>query len=161
MSSHILGDRGLTHIDAKLEELAVDPRCTPERVRQAHAADQLTNFEWHFRPANSSARLPAPEQAKPGPMPADDCLRLDDHQRFQNVRCEPIEAAKNEAIKIVEGGSLRRFSTQHIELMAQRHTLRLERGSRPQEPGDHPLDQFENVSHQAEHRPIRNFMPAR
>src|SRR5262249_8356726 len=31
------------------------------------------------------ARLPSPEQAKPGPMPADNRLRLDDHQGAQNV----------------------------------------------------------------------------
>jgi hypothetical protein len=42
---------------------------------------------------------------------------------------DPIEAGKNETIEIAKGGPLRRFSSQHIELVAQRHDLRLERGS--------------------------------
>ena len=29
VSRHILGDRGLTHIDAELEQFAMDPGCTP------------------------------------------------------------------------------------------------------------------------------------
>jgi hypothetical protein len=71
-------------------------------------------------------------------MPTDNRLRLDNHQRLQNARCDPIEAAKDEAIKIVEGDPL---------------------SSRPKKPCDYPADQFEHVSHEAEHRPIRGFMP--
>jgi hypothetical protein len=36
----------------------------------------------------------------------------------------------------------------------------LERGSRPKKPCDYPADQFEHVSHEAEHRLIRGFAPA-
>src|SRR5262245_34598337 len=84
-SCHILGDRGLTYIDAELEEFAMDPGRAPERIGEAYIPDQLADFEGHFWPAYSRARLPSPEQAKPGPMPADDRLRLDDHQGVQNA----------------------------------------------------------------------------
>jgi hypothetical protein len=129
VSCHIFRDRGLTHIDAELEQFAMDPGCAPNRVGEAHVADQLADFEWHFRSAAASARLPSPEQAKPGPMPVDNRLRLDDHQGVQNVGCDPIEASKNEAIKIAENKPLWRCSSQHIKLVAQRHNLCLERST--------------------------------
>ncbi len=34
VASHVLGDGGLTHRDAQLLQLAVNPRCTPERIRR-------------------------------------------------------------------------------------------------------------------------------
>jgi hypothetical protein len=93
-------------------------------------------------------------------MPTNNRLRLDDHQGVQNARCKPIEARKNEPIKIAENKPLWRFSVQHIELVAKRQDLCFERGSRPKKPGHYPPDQFKHVSHEAEHRPIRGFMPA-
>jgi hypothetical protein len=71
-----------------------------------------------------------------------------------------IEARQNEAIKIVEDKPLWRFSLQHIELVAERHILRLECNAGSEEPGEDAPDQFEQNPHKAKHRPIRNFMPA-
>ena len=48
MSCHIFRNRGLTHVDAELEQFTMDPRSAPERVGEAHVADQLADFEWHF-----------------------------------------------------------------------------------------------------------------
>src|SRR6202043_638233 len=56
-------------------------------------------------------------------------LRFDDHQGVQNARRNPIEAGKNEAIEVAEGESLRGFSSEHVELVAQRQDLGLERSS--------------------------------
>src|SRR5712671_4579939 len=43
-SHHVLRNGGLAHLDAELEQLAVDSRCTPERVGSAHLPNQFTNF---------------------------------------------------------------------------------------------------------------------
>src|SRR3954464_3033100 len=51
---HILGHRGLAHIDAELEELSMYPRSAPERVGHTHLADQSPNFGGHLRSAGSS-----------------------------------------------------------------------------------------------------------
>ena len=59
VSGHVLGNRSLADIDAELEELSMDARSAPERICQAHLADQLPNFERHLGPAGSSSRLPA------------------------------------------------------------------------------------------------------
>ena len=77
----------------------------------------------------ASSRLPSPEQAKTRTMPTDGRLRFDDHQGVQNARRNPIEAGKNEAIEVAEGESLRGFSSEHVELVAQRQDLGLERSS--------------------------------
>jgi len=41
---HVFGDRGLPDIDAEFEQLAVDARCAPERVRKAHVANELSDL---------------------------------------------------------------------------------------------------------------------
>jgi hypothetical protein len=129
VSRYIFGDRGLTHINAELEEFAMDPRSAPERVGEAHVADQLANFDRHSWSAAARTGLPSPEQAKPGPMPADDRLWFDDRQGVQNIGCDPIEARKNEPIEIAENEPLWRFSLQRIELVAEHQDLRLERNA--------------------------------
>src|SRR3954451_18045713 len=52
-SGHVLGYRGLAYVDAELEEFSMDARSAPERICQAHLADQLPNFERHLGPAGS------------------------------------------------------------------------------------------------------------
>jgi hypothetical protein len=42
---HILGDTGLADLDAELEEFAMDSRRSPQRVGDAHLADQPANFQ--------------------------------------------------------------------------------------------------------------------
>ena len=86
----LLGHRGLADIDAELEELSVNAGSTPERVGRAHVPDQSPNFDGHLRSANSScSRLPAPERAKAGAMPADNRLRLNDSHRISRGLKEP------------------------------------------------------------------------
>lgn len=107
----------------------MDPGSAPQRVGEAHGADQLADFERHLRSAAAMSRLPSPEQAKTGTMLTDDRLRLDDHQGFCNLRRNPIETGKNKAVESAEGEPLWCFSSQHIELVAQHQDLRLERRS--------------------------------
>src|SRR5205814_5433904 len=41
---HVFCYGGLPDIDTELEQFAVDPRRTPQRVRDAHLANELANF---------------------------------------------------------------------------------------------------------------------
>ena len=68
----------------------MDARSAPERICQAHLADQLPNFESHLGPAGSSSRLPAPEAAESSTMPSYNRLRPNDCHRIKNGRREPI-----------------------------------------------------------------------
>jgi hypothetical protein len=50
---HVFCHGGLPDIDAKLERFAVDPRCSPKRVRDAHVANELANVRRCFWPATA------------------------------------------------------------------------------------------------------------
>jgi len=39
LARHVLRDRGLGYFDTKFEQLPMDTRCSPERVRQTHLSD--------------------------------------------------------------------------------------------------------------------------
>src|SRR6476469_11174493 len=78
VSGHVLGSRGLADIDAELEEFSMNAGSAPERICQAHLADQLPNFETHLGPAGSPSRLPAPKGPECSTMPSYNRLRSND-----------------------------------------------------------------------------------
>ena len=57
-SHHLLGDRSLADLDTELEQFAMDPGRTPERVRAAHFPDQIANLAIHGWPPGSGAPAP-------------------------------------------------------------------------------------------------------
>src|SRR3984893_15085190 len=57
---HTFGHAGLADIDAKLEKLAMDPRCSPQRIGDAHLADKLAYFYRHGRSSAAVLRFPSP-----------------------------------------------------------------------------------------------------
>src|SRR3954453_6732133 len=86
VSGHVLGNRSLADIDAELEEFSMNARSAPERICQAHLADQLPNLEGQLGPAGSSSRLPAPEGAESSPIPSYDRLRPPNCHRIKTDR---------------------------------------------------------------------------
>src|SRR5664280_3342289 len=83
---HILGHARLPDIDAELEQFAMDPRRAPQRIGNAHLADQPADLRRHSRPATTAAGLPAPIRPKTRAMPADNGVRLNDRQHITNSR---------------------------------------------------------------------------
>src|ERR1700720_870879 len=81
-------------------------------------------------------------------MPADHGLRPDDLQSVQNARCQPIQPGKYQTVDAAEGYSLRRFTSQHVELMTKRQDLCLQRRSRPEQSDQCQPNQAANISHQ-------------
>src|ERR1700726_3264076 len=57
---HVLGDAGLSDIDAELEQLSMDPRRSPQRIGNAHLADKLADLHRNCWPATPRFRFPAP-----------------------------------------------------------------------------------------------------
>src|SRR5208337_3773577 len=53
MFCHVFGYRGLPDIDAELEKFTVDARSAPERVREAHFADESSDLMWGPRPTTT------------------------------------------------------------------------------------------------------------
>ena len=50
----VSGDRGLAHVDAELEQLAVDAGHTPKRVCSVHLADQFAELAVHPGPPQTA-----------------------------------------------------------------------------------------------------------
>src|SRR5260370_42377349 len=46
-SHHVLRDSCLADLDAELEQLTMDPGCSPQRVGAAHLPNQVTNLALH------------------------------------------------------------------------------------------------------------------
>ena len=82
---------GLPDIDAKLEQFAVDPRCSPKRVRDAHVANELANVRRCLWSATARSGFPAPIGSEASTVPADHCLRLENFQCVQYSRSHTIE----------------------------------------------------------------------
>src|SRR5580693_719145 len=94
-------------------------------------------------------------------MPADHGLRPDDLQSVENARCQPIQPGKYQTVDAGEGQSLRRFTSQHVELMTKRQDLCLQRRSRPEQSDQRQPNQAANISHQPRASPNSNSLASR
>src|SRR3984893_9411905 len=94
-------------------------------------------------------------------MPADHGLRPDDLQSFQHARCQPIQPGKYQTVDAGEGWSLRRFTSQHVELMTKRQDLYLQRRSRPEQSDQHQPNQAASISHQPIASPASTALTSR
>lgn len=70
-------DGALGHIEAKLQELAVDARCAPRRILLRHAPDEAAYFRVSARTAGPSGKK-APVPFETGAVPANNGLRFDE-----------------------------------------------------------------------------------
>ena len=104
---HIFGYARLADIDAKLEQFAVNPRSTPERVGKADCADQLPDVRRQLRTATNRLRLPSPIQPKTSPVPPDYSFWFNDRQCAERFRGHAIQCGKYQPIKVAECGPLR------------------------------------------------------
>jgi hypothetical protein len=68
---HVFADAALTDVDAELEQLTVDPWCTPTGILSAHLADQISGLTGNDRSSRLAVPyLPGPENTKALAMPA-------------------------------------------------------------------------------------------
>src|SRR6516165_10514875 len=120
---HILGDAGLADLDAELEKLSMDSRRSPQRVGDAHLADQPANFQQDSWSAAAAPRFPAPIRSETGAMPTDDGIGLHDRQRLDGIRHQTIQPNKDQAIHGTEGHSLRHMPSLDVKLMTKDQDL--------------------------------------
>jgi len=116
--SHVLGNRRLPDLDAKLEEFAVDSWSAPERVGDADVPDQLPNVQRHLRTTATRSRLPSPIQAKTCAVPTDNGFGSDNCQGAQHIRGQAIQHNKYHPVDAAQDRPLRQLALQDIELVA-------------------------------------------
>src|ERR1700751_2424013 len=129
---HVLGHAGLSDIDAELEEFAMDPRRSPQRIGNAHLADKLAYLRRYSWSATTAPRLPPPVGSQPGGVPFNHGLRLHDRQGAQHPRSQTIQAGEYQTVLHPERRPFRRLPPQHIKLMTQNRVFRLKRNTRPE-----------------------------
>ncbi len=71
-------DCSFGHFEVELQELGVNARGTPSRIRSSHLADETSDFGANARPATTG--FPSPEEPKGPVVPLDDGLGLNDDQ---------------------------------------------------------------------------------
>src|SRR6266436_5611379 len=94
-------------------------------------------------------------------MPTDHSLRPDDLQSGQHARFQPIQPGKYQTVDAGEAQSLRRFTSQHVELMTKRQDLCLQRRSRPEQSDQRQPNQAANIFHQPRASPDSTSLASR
>src|SRR6202158_3574973 len=113
---HIFGDAGLADIDAKLEKFAMDPRCSPQWIGDAHLADKLAYFYRHGRSAAAVLRFPSPIRSKSRTVPTDYGLRSDDCKGAIHLGKQSADASQYQPVNRNKSKDLRIGAPQHIDL---------------------------------------------
>jgi hypothetical protein len=159
-SRHVLCDRGLSDIDAELEQFAVYPRSAPKRVCDTHLANEAANVRRCRWPTAERSRFPAPIGSKAGAVPAYQRLRPYNLQSAQHPGSQPIEPNKQQPVDAAEGHSFRAFAPQDIELVSKNKDFGFQRGPRPEQPDQGAPDQSAKIAHRSDYQPIRERQSA-
>ena len=88
---HIDRDRGLSDLDAELEQLAMELGGAPERVLKTHSPDQVAYLFADPRSATERTGLPSPVGGDAQSMPTDDRVGPDDGYGIKDARVATIE----------------------------------------------------------------------
>ena len=144
---HVLGDRGLPDIDAELEELTMDARGAPKRVRDAHVSDELPDLMRRPRSPTARSRFPSPIGSETDAVPADHCARPNHCQCVKCCGYQPRQQNEQQAIDVAQCRSVRRFAPEYIDLVAKNQDLRFTPCAGPQQPNERTTQQSEQLNH--------------
>jgi hypothetical protein len=142
----IPGDRPFAHVEAELEELAMNPRRAPGRVLYGHSPNQPSDLGTSAR--TPALRLPSPEEAERLAMPGDDGLGFDDDEALSPARKAVENEGPEGSVPRGQGkvGWLR--PEEDTDLMAKGQVLGDQGGARTKKGAEGA----ESESNEAEHR---------
>src|SRR5262249_30301600 len=92
------------------------------------------------------------------PMPADHRLRLHDRESVQHAGRQLIQPGKYQT---VDAGENWRFTPQHVDLMAKRQDLYLQRRSRSEQSDQRQPNQAKSISHEPRASPDSTALTSR
>src|SRR5436309_12582238 len=92
----------LSDLKAKLEQLAMDARRSPQRIFRAHPPDQRAQIRGDPRSASTGAGFPTPVPTEAGAMPTHEGLGPDDSDGFEHRWKPSIQLDQEQAIPIRE-----------------------------------------------------------
>ena len=131
MTDHVLRNGRFGEFEAELQQFSMNLRRAPERIRQAHLADEIDDV---FRDAGSALRMatfPSPIEPESSLVPGDDGFRLDDHECGTPAIPEPRKPNPKQAVSNVQSELSPSIpSLKDQQLMPKRENLGVERDSR-------------------------------
>src|SRR3977135_186594 len=83
---HILGNRRLSDLDPKLQQLAMNTWRAPQRVLDTHPPDQAAHLDRALGLSAARPRLPSPIEPEARAMPAQRRVRLNDRDGIPQRR---------------------------------------------------------------------------
>src|SRR5450432_2544530 len=123
LGRHEAGHASLADVDAELEQLSVNPRRAPSQVGFGHLADESSGLLGDAAIGRAAGvRLPSPEKAKTGAVPADHGVWLDDDQDIGPARPEAGKDQPERAVAVPKAGAAR-CAPQVRQLLAQSQVL--------------------------------------
>jgi hypothetical protein len=114
---HVLCDSRLGNGEAQLQQLTVNSRCTPERVRNWHRPNQRADLSSDGRTPQPVAALPRPKEAESVPMPGDDGFGLHDNERRPPLAPDSGKPDPEQPVDARQPQPTRMRSVKHAELV--------------------------------------------
>src|SRR6478752_2136588 len=78
----------------------MDPRRSPQRIGEAHLADQPANVQRHRWSAAAESRFPAPIRSETGTMPTDHGVRSDDRQCIIHLGKQSADTSQYQSAQV-------------------------------------------------------------
>src|SRR5262245_14488048 len=98
LAHHVLGNGGLGDVDAELQQFAVNPRRSLQRIGRAHGPNEIADLRRYRWAAICLATFPSPVEPKSFAVPGNDGLRLHEDEGRSPVLPNPGQAEPKEAI---------------------------------------------------------------
>src|ERR1700681_399001 len=99
---HVLRDCRLGDVEAELEKLTVDVRCTPEQILEPHSSNKIAHLFVDLRSAAAGTGFPSPEHSEAFVMPSNNRLRPYDRYGVEDARKAAIKPNEHCAISPVQ-----------------------------------------------------------
>src|SRR6202022_2876835 len=132
-----------------LEQFAMNTRCSPKRIFDAHPPDQRAQLRLDLWPPSPWARLPTPVAAKAGPMPTNESLGPDDCENLQDFWKPAIQLDKEPAIIVRELDATMQPTPQDNQLMSKHRVLSFKPQLRLEWRGQDGQNETEQPDHSA------------
>src|SRR5208282_2317174 len=146
-SRHIFRDRRLSHLKAKHQKLAMDPRRSPQRVFPAYPLDQITQATINSRPSCPISRFPTPKGFKASAMPPQDSFRLNYLGQIKQIGPNPRHPYQQRPVTAAQPDTRRRSPQGDVELMTEKQVLGFEPASRLEYVGDENYKLIQDRKH--------------
>ena len=110
------------------------------------------------RPATARSRFPPPIASETDAVPADHCPRPNHRQCIKCCGYQPRQQNEQQAIDIAQCRPVRRFTPEHIDLVAKNQDLRFTPCAGPQQPNERTTQQSDQLNHRPRASPdLRRF----